>query len=264
VSLDSNWFAWNFYSAGAQPADAASQNSDGTLFISGNENNSYGATVSSATQNSTVTRWAGTAFGGGAYFEAVVSFTGQGSGPYNNGGPAFWALDIEHLSQGPYVVNWPGQASDYNDFFEVDFMEYDCGTLCYQNGIGNWYGPAGSHQATHNPYEAVAGATGSVLAPAGTNFAQPQTYGCLWVPATPTSQGYLKFYLNGVQTGQTFVWNYNDPANPFPPPPVNNQTAMSGMDQRHLALILGTGTDQPMTVYSVSVWQASSALVLKQ
>jgi hypothetical protein len=34
---------------------------------------------------------------------------------------------------------------------------------------------------------------------------------------------------------------------------------MSIIDQRHMALILGTGTEQPMTVYAVSVWQASSA-----
>ena len=62
-----------------------------------------------------------------------------------------------------------------------------------------------------------------------------------------------------MQTGQTFYWNYNDPANPYPPPPQNNATAMSGMDQRHLFMILGTGTTQPMSVQSVSVWQTSSA-----
>jgi hypothetical protein len=31
------------------------------------------------------------------------------------------------------------------------------------------------------------------------------------------------------------------------------------MDGRHLFLILGTGTDQPTTVKSVTVWQASAA-----
>jgi hypothetical protein len=39
---------------------------------------------------------------------------------------------------------------------------------------------------------------------------------------------------------------------------------MSVMDQRHMALILRTGTDQPMTAHSVSVWQASSADNLTQ
>jgi hypothetical protein len=260
VTLASNWFPWNFYGSGSQPAGYATQNADGSLSVSGLENNDYGASVSTASQTSTGEHWTGTAFGGGAYFEATLSFTGQGNGPYNNGGPAFWSLDIEHTSQGPYSVAWPGyDAGTYNDFFEVDYMEYDVNEYAYQNGIGNWYGPPGSNDGTSNPVDEVPGAAGSVKVSTGTNFAAPQTYGCLWVPATPTTEGYLKFYFNGVQTGSTFHWSYDDPAHPFPPPPVNNSTAMSGMDQRHMFMILGTGTDQPMTVQSVSVWQASSA-----
>src|ERR1039457_2771126 len=91
VALNRVWLPWNFYEAGAQPAGAASQNLDGSVFISGVANNSYGATLATATQTSTGSKWMGTAFGGGAYFEAVLSFTGQGNGPYKNGGPAFWA-----------------------------------------------------------------------------------------------------------------------------------------------------------------------------
>ena len=93
--------------------------------------------------------------------QAVISFTGQGNGPYNNGGPAFYALDVEHTSQGPYAVGWPGMPKNssgkiYNDFFEVDFMEYDVKEYSYQNGIGNWYGyPAATRSGTHNPYQAV-------------------------------------------------------------------------------------------------------------
>jgi hypothetical protein len=257
VTLNQNWFAWNFYDAGASPAGAASQNADGSLSISGVGNNNYGATVATGSQTTTGKRWVGTAFGGGAYFEAVLSFTGQGNGPYKNGGPAFWALDIEHTSQGPYVVNWPGQRSNYNDFFEVDFMEYDVKEFAYQNGIGNWYGPPGSNLGTSNPYQAVPGAAGSVLVPAGTDFAAYHRYGCLWVPATPSTQGYLKFYFDSAQTGSTFYWNYDDPTHPSAPPPRNYATAMSGMDRRHMLLILGTGRDQPMTVQSVSVWQVS-------
>jgi hypothetical protein len=33
---------------------------------------------------------------------------------------------------------------------------------------------------------------------------------------------------------------------------------MSGMDWRHMFLILGTETQHPMTVYSVNVWQATA------
>ena len=59
--------------------------------------------------------------------------------------------------------------------------------------------------------------------------------------------------------GSDFLSELQRPAKPYPPPPQNNATAMSGMDQRHLFMILGTGTTQPMSVQSVSVWQTSSA-----
>jgi hypothetical protein len=269
VKLNDNWVPWNFYGAGAQPAGAVSQKSDGSLFISGLESDTYGATVSTASQTKGGKGWTGKAFGGGAYFEAVISFTGQGNGPYGNGGPAFYALDVEHTSQGPYAVGWPGMPKNsagkiYNDFFEVDFMEYDVKEYSYQNGIGNWYGyPAATRSGTHNPYQAIGGSDGSVLVPTGTDFSQYHKYGCLWVPATPSTQGYLKFYFDDVQTDSpTFYWNYYDPndISTYPAaPPLNGSTAMSGMDWRHMLLILGTGTTQPMTVQSVSVWQASGA-----
>ena len=269
VTLNGNWVPWNFYGAGVQPPGAVSQNSDGSLFISGLESDTYGATVSTASQTRTAKGWTGTAFGGGAYFEAVISFTGQSNGPYNNGGPAFYALDVEHTSQGPYNVGWPGMPKNsagktYNDFFEVDFMEYDVKEYSYQNGIGNWYGyPAATRSGTHNPYQAIGGSDGSVLVPKGTDFSQFHKYGCLWVPATPSTQGYLKFYFDDVQTDSpTFYWNYYDPndVSTYPAaPPLDGSTAMSGMDWRHMLLILGTGTTQPMTVQSVSVWQTSGA-----
>jgi hypothetical protein len=245
------------------------------------------------------------AFGGGAYFEATLSFTGQGSGPYANGGPAFWAEDIEHMSPdsdvNPQHVQWPGsswpwsssttyaidaivshngyywisavngnagntpgegssQWQPYQSWTEVDFMEYDAGQYLYQNGIGHWTSFPGGSFSTSNPYHAVPNCAGCVAVPTTTNFAQPHRYGCLWVPATPSTRGYLKFYFDGVQTASpTFYWDYYNPSAPPDPVPVNGSTAMSVMDQRHLALILGTGTDQPMTVHSVTVWQASSA-----
>jgi hypothetical protein len=334
VALGTNWYPWEFYGSGSQPAGYATQNADGSLAISGLENNNSGASVSTALVASSAQGWTGTAFGGGFYVEATLSFTGQGNGPYNNGGPAFWALDIEHTSQGsiytnananalpgPGIKSWPNFGrrynaattyepsqgvsykgayyinlkastgiapvantitanwapnSMYNDFFEVDFMEYDGSEYIYQNGIGNWYGPntgPGAGSSTSNPYEILRGGVGTVPVPVGTDFSQPHRYGCLWVPATPTTLGYLQFFFDGVQTASpTYYWKYNDPANPFPPvpvngvgPPPNNSTAgtpgtaMSGMDTHHMILILGTGTDQPMTVQSVKVWQASAA-----
>jgi hypothetical protein len=273
VTLNGNWFPWNFYSQGAQPKGAESQNSDGSLSIAGFTTKDHDTDVGTARQSDTAKGWTGTAFGGGAYFEAVLSFTGQGTAPYLNGGPAFWALDVEHASQGPYNVGWPGMPKNssgevYDDFFEVDFMQFDVSAYAYQNGVGNWYGYPSSVHSTSNPYQGVHDSAGSILIPNGTDFSQFHKVGCLWVPATPSTQGYLKFYFDDVQTGSpTFYWNYYDPndASTYPaPPPVNGSTAMSGMDWRHMLLILGTGTNQPMTVQSVSVWQASDANNLKE
>jgi hypothetical protein len=72
----------------------------------------------------------------------------------------------------------------------------------------------------------------------------------------------MQFFFDGVQTGSTYYWNYHDPSqvSSYPaPPPVIGDTAISGMDWRHMFLILGTDPAHPMTVYSVSVWQKSAA-----
>jgi hypothetical protein len=300
--LGKGWFPFEFFGS-KQPAGSAVQNPDGSIFLSGKSGTSFGGTLSSALATSAAPYFTGVAFGGGGYFEATLSFTGQGNGPYANGGPAFWAEDIEHMSAdsniNPQHVQWPGsdrpwsssttyaidaivshggyywisavngnvgntpkngssQWQPYQSWIEVDFMEYDAGKYLYQNGIGHWATFPGGSFSTSNPYQGARNCRGCVAVPTGTDFSKPHRYGCLWVPATPTTRGYLKFYFDGVQTASpTFYWNYYDPASP--PPPVNGSTAMSVMDQRHLALILGTGTDQPMTVQSVSAWQGSSA-----
>jgi hypothetical protein len=297
-----DWHPFRFFGS-TQSGDYAVQEGDGSIFLNGTgSSNSFGGTLSTAEPGSGAQGWTGLAFGGGAYFEATLSFTGQGNGPYGNGGPDFWANDIEHMSGGPYNTSFPGDQQPWNgsatysqydvvtyggyywqshingntghaptlppgpygdgywdpyqSWVEVDFMEYDCAEFWYQNGIGNWYTHFGS---TSNPYQGFPGSAGSVPVPNGTDLSKPHTYGALWVPATPTTKGYLKFYFDGVQTASpTFYWNYWDAASPPPPLPVNGSTAMSVMDQRHMAMILGTGTNQPMTVYSVQVWQASS------
>jgi hypothetical protein len=286
VTIGGNWVPFRFYGQGAPRAGYASQNADGSVYISGSGTTSTQA-LATAAPASNVTKWSGAAFGPG-YYEAVISY--QNPDNYHfDGGASFWGLDIEHTSQGPYDFCWPSSpplgnsdgTSDksplpcYDDFFEIDFLEADAATpahpTCYQNGIGSWYnhvhGKSGKSQSTSNPYQAVRASAGSVCVPAGTDFSQPHRYGWLWVAAqgsgqSTTHQGYMQFYFDGMQTGPTYYWNYHDPSQVSsypPPPPVIGDTAISGMDWRHLFMILGTDPPHPMTVYSVSVWQQSAA-----
>lgn len=156
-------------------------------------------------------------------------------------------------------------STHYNDFFEIDFMEYDVGgssgQYCWQNGIGNWYD---SGVATHNPVESIGGSAGSVCAPSGTDFSQPHKYGTLWITQTQgcsaygyPSDGCLVFFFDGAQVGATFYWTAYSSSQL--PPPANYTTAMNGMDARHMHIMIGTGGIYATTVYSMKVWQTSSA-----
>jgi hypothetical protein len=317
-TLGTNLFPWEFLGPATQPAGYAAQNANGSLAIPGPENNHDGASVSGVQKISGGHGWSGLAFGGGAYFEAVLSFTGQTDYYYPNGGPVFWLMDIEQFSQAPYSVGWPSGSTPawsastsyaagdmvgyngqiwlsinsgnvnnpppssgsganaywtgYNDFFEIDVMQYDSANAkfpdTYQVEFANWYGsPTTGSGPSKNWPEAVPGAVGSISVPSGTDFSKPHKYGFLWVPATGSgqttfTQGYAKAYLDGVQVGQTGYWNYydmNQPGNYPAPPPVIGTTCLSGMDWRHLVPILGTEPQHPMTVYSLTVWQASGA-----
>jgi Calx-beta domain len=266
VTVGSNWFLSHFdSSAEATPASQVIQNPDGTVSLSGN----FGGNGQISSAADIGAGWQGIAFGGGAYFEATLSFTGGSSSTsIASGWPSFWAMSAEHLIgplQNAGDNQWPGQASDYGHFNEFDFFEYDVATYTGNSSDiagseHDWYGvwtAATNYQKVSTPYSQNVHAT-----PAGTDFSTPHRYGFLWVPATATTQGYGQWYFDGVQVGGTLTWNQYSPADP--PPPVLGTTAFSIADVQHFPLILGTGDNFPMTVYSVSVWQASAAGNLTQ
>ena len=58
-----------------------------------------------------------------------------------------------------------------------------------------------------------------------------------------------------VQMGATIYWDHYDPE--APPPPQPGTTAFSVVDRRHLILIIQTDPHNPMTIETVTVWQAS-------
>jgi hypothetical protein len=234
------------------------QNSDGTLALNGQN-----AQVGSAESANTPSRFIGTAFGGGAYFEAVLKFNGwQGSQNSNSGAagwPAFWGLSIEHLTG---QDQWPGQATGYEHFPEVDFFEYD---LSYATGtdeiyggtIHDWYGVWNTTCAP-NAFCNIQNSWASVQrpVPSNTDFSSYHAYGLLWVPATATSLGYVQWYFDGAPIGLSVTWPQM-PSSPTPAQLANFTFSIT--DSQHLVVIIDTGANNAMTVQSVSVWQASAS-----
>jgi hypothetical protein len=219
VTLGNNWAPFNY--SGINPSSIqATQNADGSVTIQDSGNN-WGAQLASSE-----------AFGGGGYFEATMSFPATA----NTGGGAFWMNDFENMVEGNPGSNW----------VEVDAAEFDntnntTAQDLYQIQYHNWVAPVGSGKQN-------LGVPNGIYAhvPAGTDWTKPHRYGLLWVPATATTQGYLKFYFDGALVGISTPWS-------------QGAAALSVIDSRHLALILGTG-GSPTTVYNVQVWGLSGIL----
>jgi hypothetical protein len=178
--------------------------------------NTYGAQLSSTA-----------AFGGGGYFQATMSY------PPGSSGGTFWANDLQNM-MGNNGGNW----------VELDIAENDAITPgSYQIQYHNWYNTDGGQ---------IYGESSPATVPAGTDFSQPHTYGLLWVPATATTQGYIKFYFDGSQVGTTITWNQ------YMPGQSAQQNPFAVIDSRQISLILGTG-GSPTTVSNVQVWQNGTA-----
>ena len=252
------WYNWDFYGYRSD-ASATVLNSDGSATLNGATGGAGGQLVT-AVQNSAGAPFVGVSFGGGAYIEAVLKWQPL-MNPLANASsvPAFWALPIEG-NFSPYSDQWPGQQAGYTHSIETDFFEAepnDAGTNLYGGSLHDWYGivaetcPPGFCQANASYQD------GQRAAPAGTDFTQYHSYGFLWVPATATSNGYAKFYFDGVQIGYTYQWQLL-PSEAIPPP-VNQPWEFGILDQEHLYIILGTGSLQPMTVKSVDVWQPGAS-----
>ncbi len=245
LTIGTNWFKSNVY--GSDPnGQNVTQSGNGVILAGGS--NTYNDHLGTARMTGATT-WQGTAFGGGAYMEATLSFSGTlvGWTQPQVGWPSWWANAMEAYDGSP--MQWPGQVTGYKNSVEPDFMEFmQAGnSTVYSSGLHNWYGTNGSDVATN---------WANTSFPAGLNGSQSHKYGALWVPATSTTQGYMKYYLDGVLQ-RTQVWNKYSTATP--PPPVIGTSAFSILDNLHLRLILGTHPNNPMTVTSVEVWQASAA-----
>jgi hypothetical protein len=255
-------FDWGFISQDV--GGSASVNSDGSISIVGGgaEGCVCNSQLASATSGGIAGTFKGIAFGGGGYFEAVLKFDGwqhQSVNPKSQAGgwPAFWGMAIEHLDLS-LSDQVPGQAAGFENFIEMDFMEYNIengerNDEVYSGSLINWYGLwkktcPDSYCTVQNSYASKIRQLNS-----GVNFSDYHAYGALWVPATGTSNGYIQWYFDRAPSGQRVMWAKLTNLSTMPP------SRFGIGDLQHLAIMLGTGTQYPMTVSSVSVWQHSSA-----
>ncbi len=190
-----NWSRFSFFGTPWQNI-IVTQNVDGSLTMNtGNMGNNYGGQLCSATYSPTTSPYIkGHAFGGGAYFEAVFSFTGTP----NITGCSFWSNDIEAMAGGSKgdltLRHWPGQVSDYGDWIEFDHPEFDtASTSTIGIGIHNWYGNVANTQTntTFNP----------VTLPGPPDFSQPHKYGFLWVTASSSIGTQTNLITNFAEAG---------------------------------------------------------------
>jgi hypothetical protein len=253
------WYLLDLLGKEASPA-GVKINGDGSVTLLGDPNGATSSLASMVPYRGTNT-FVGTAFGGGLYIEAVMSYdpaqvaSSHPSGTVH-GYPGFWSLPAEGNIQGS--SQWPGQAAGYDHHVEVDFFEADEPNkpTAYGVGLHDWYGIP---NVTCNPglcSVSFTNPTGERVPPAGTDFKQYHTYGFLWVPATASSQGYVDAYFDGEIVGRRHSWSqYTNQA----PTPVGQPWAFGRIDQQHLIFMLGTGTGEPLNVKSINVWQTGTA-----
>lgn len=247
-----HFFGYN----GSHPTPPVQQ-SDGSIIFPGNDAANAGiatAWVDTTKRNN----WGGWAPGGGAFYRCVLKFN-----PVSGqivGFPAWWAMNIEHLSGNLAWSQWSGQASGYQHWAEFDIMEFVLGSSIsyYGTTFHDWY--RDTTPATHHISQ------GSGAINPGVDFSVYNTFDLLWKPATPLSQGSATGYCNGTQYFQKF-WNQFVNNGAYAPPPVAGSSAMAIADSVHMVPILGNGNQTNgivMQVRSMEVWQAGSGYNLVQ
>jgi hypothetical protein len=251
------WYLNKAFGGKPTPPSRLTVNRDGSLTLNGGDVNAFSAPTSH-----------GVGFGGGAYFEATFSFDPQSvvANPHNSW-PAWWAMSLEHFLNLP-GQHWTGQLSNVMHFAEMDFFEYDtwnwAGRNTYGGATHDWGGTWGTNASKKGWQYNYHNNNFVIRLPKDTDFTKPHRYGYLWLPASATSQGYAHYYFDGLPTTDKVTWSFYNPENPPPPPAATAPWKFGINDCQHMALILGTGMNQSMTIYSVDVWQASSKANIKR
>jgi hypothetical protein len=247
VTLGSMW--WGLSGANVV------QNADGSFTDFGGMPNNYNAHISTAigTTGDSSGTIRGVAFGNGGYFELTFSWANppvvsniDDTGNPDRGWPSFWSTTAEH--DFTYLGDLPNRQNLELDTYEAlgpTDQDFNCGIIA-------WWDDSPSDQFSNNN----TGQPGGTRSPAGTDVTMRHKMGFLWVPATATTQGYVRSYFDDVQVGNTYVWDQftggSIPGQPGSP-------TFSCMDAGRRRIWVGTGTPNPMTVYAFRVWQKDAS-----
>ncbi len=240
------WFLFNFHFLPMIAAEAV-DTAEG-LFLSGHSSNDYAATIATAAYNPNEPMgFKGMAFGGGWYYEGTFSYAGVQTADLI----CMWAASVETAQS-----QEPGE-----QWVEMDGPEFDVNnsTTQYGRSLHNWIQDGSVRKRIDPAATSKAITIPSGSKPLGDN--NIHTYGNLWVPATATTQGYMKWYFDGVQVGETLYWDKYSGTTLFDGtfPPTGAQIG-AVIDIQHFMPIFGdSNPNTPMTINSVRIWQASGA-----
>jgi hypothetical protein len=248
------WYSANFFNV-TPSLGGSTLNADNSISIEG-------VTFGTAAQASGSPGYHGIAFGCGAYMEAEIGFQASAVSTAL-GWPAWWAMSLEHLV-GLSGQQWSGQPSGYDHFMEVDTLEYDrpYSTLpnTYGGTLHDWYGifnstcspPANQYCNVATPFT-----TSTKTVPPGTDWTLYHRVAVLWVPATSLANGTITFYFDDIPMNNPV--SYSQFTSQSPPPTSSTPWTFGIIDQQHLTPLLDAGTNTPINVRSVHIWQNSSA-----
>jgi hypothetical protein len=219
--------------------------------------------------------WVGTAFGGGAYVEATFKF--DPSQVQNNwtgaSFPAWWTNTLEaqigSTLSGSYAGNpsrtsfwWQSQQTatpGFAHFIEPDIFEYDYSTVqsppAYQGTLHDWSGVYSGGW----PVNITQPSGPTKTPPASTDFRLYHSYGLLWIPATLSKSGLLRYYFDGMPIGTDVTYAQYSDSSDTPPVTSSSPWLFGVIDQQHLCLTFNTSSGMPMTISNVSVWQKDTS-----
>jgi hypothetical protein len=254
-----SWYIQNWFGVPATTLDNINVSSGLLTLGNGTGNAKLQTAISNGSGG-----YIGTVFGGGGYFEIEMAFD-PASSVNAASYPAFFLEPIEHI-EGVSHDLWPGQATGYEHFGEIDIaeiwhmpMQSIVGWDTYLTVVHDWSGVYGGGYPVNieNLGNDVASPS-----PAPTWLARNR-YGVLWVPQNGNTSGSLTFYFND-QTVNTIYY-----AGPVTSPPLPGQSTQSYspstpaqaaqtyavIDSEHFAMRIQTDQVWPIAVYSVKVWQ---------